>query len=80
MEADMAHLTLQLGTAVVIPIRAPRKTASRRVHWRARALSEAVAAAAASLGFNWSASHMGSPRCIGPVLARAAARGAHGEA
>jgi hypothetical protein len=80
MEADMAHLTLQLGAAVVIPIRAPRKMASGRTHWRVRALSEAAVAAAAPLGFNWSASHMGSPRCIGPVLARAAARGARSEA
>ena len=73
----MAHLTLQLGAAVVIPIRTPRKTASRRAHWRVRALSEA---AAAPLGFGWSASHMGSPRSIGHVLMRAAARGARSEA
>jgi hypothetical protein len=65
----MAHLTLQLGAAVVIPIRAPRKTASGRAHWRVRALSE-PAAAAAALGFNWPAA----------ILARAAARGARSEA
>lgn len=71
----MAHLTLQLGAAVVVPIRAPRKTASGRAHWRVRALSEA-----ASLGFGWSASHIGSLRSIGPVLTRAAARGARSDA
>ncbi len=75
----MAHLTLQLGAAVVVPIRTPRKMASGRAHWRIRALSEAAAVAAASLGFG-SASHMGSPRSIGPVLMRAPARGARSEA
>jgi len=80
MEVDMAHLTLQLGAAVVVPIRTPRKMASWLAHWRIRALSEAAAVAAASLGFGWSASHMGSPRSIGPVLMRAAARGARSEA
>jgi len=73
----MAHLTLQLGAAVVVPI---RKMASGRAHWRIRALSEAAAVAATSLGFGWSASHMGSPWSIGPVLMRAAARGARSEA
>jgi len=76
----MAHLTLQPGAAVVVPIRAPRKTASGRAPWRVRALLEAAAAAAASLGFGWSASHMGCLRSIGIVLTRAAARGARGEA
>ncbi len=76
----MAHLTLQLGAAVVVPIRAPGKMASGRARWRVRALREAAAAAAASLGFGWSASHIGSPRCIGPVLTRAAARGARSDA
>ena len=76
----MAHLTLQLGAAVVIPIRAPRKMASGRAHWRVRALSEAAAVAATSLGFGWSASHRSGPRSIGPVLMRAAARGARSEA
>ena len=75
----MAHLTLQLGAAVIVPIRAPGKTASGRAHWRVRALSEAAAAAAASLNFGRAASHMGSLRSIGPVLARAAARGARSE-
>ena len=76
----MAHLTLQLGAAVVVPIRTPRKMASGRAHWRIRALSEAAAVAATSLGFGWSASHMGSLRCIGPVVSCAAARGARSEA
>ena len=76
----MAHLTLQLGAAVVVPTRAPRKTASGHTHWRVRALSEAAAEAAGWLGFGWSASHIGSLRCIRPVLTRAAARGARSDA
>jgi len=76
----MAHLNFQLGAAVVVPIRTPRKMASGRPHWRICALSEAAAVAAASLGLGWSASHMGSPRSIGHVLMRAAARGARSEA
>jgi len=80
----MAHLTLQLGAAaVLVPIRAPCKTANGRPHWRIRALSEAAVAAAASLSFGcfgWSASHMGSLRSIGPVVSCAAARGARSEA
>ena len=76
----MAHLTLQLGAAVVVPIRTPRKLANGLAIWHIRALSEAAAVAAASLSFGWSASHMSGPRFIGPVLMRAAARGAHSEA
>jgi len=79
----MAHLNFQLGAAVVVPIRTPRKMASGLAHWRIRALSEAAAVAAASLGFGcfaWSASHMGSLRSIGPVVSCAAARGARSEA
>jgi hypothetical protein len=80
MEADMVHLTLQFGAAVVVPIRTPRKTASGCAHWRVRrALHEAAAAAAASLSFGRPASHMGGMWSIGPVP-ECPAHGARSEA
>jgi len=38
----MAHLVLQLGTALVVPMTTPRH---KRVNWRGRALREATRAA-----------------------------------
>jgi len=40
----MAHLTLQLGAALVIPFDAPRRMTSPGRGWRNRALRAAVAA------------------------------------
>ena len=43
----MAHLTLQLGAALVIPFDAPRRTSNTGRGWRNRALRAAVAAGGA---------------------------------
>ena len=43
----MAHLTLQLGAALVIPFDAPRRRTNTGRGWRNRALRAAVAAGAA---------------------------------
>ena len=43
----MAHLTLQLGAALVIPFDAPRRMPNTRRGWRNRALRAAVAAGGA---------------------------------
>ena len=40
----MAHLTLQLGAALVIPFDAPRRMTNTGRGWRNRALRAAVAA------------------------------------
>jgi len=40
----MAHLTLQLGAALVIPFDAPRRTTNTGRGWRNRALRAAVSA------------------------------------
>ena len=44
----MAHLTLQLGAALVIPFDAPRRMASTGCGWRSRAMRAAVAAGVAA--------------------------------
>ena len=44
----MAHLTLQLGAALVIPFDAPRRMTSTGRGWRSRAMRAAVAAGAAA--------------------------------
>lgn len=38
----MAHLTLQLGTALVVPFPGSRRGNPRSANWRGRALREAV--------------------------------------
>jgi len=43
----MAHLTLQLGAALVIPFDAPRRMTNTGRGWRSRALRAAVAAGGA---------------------------------
>ena len=40
----MAHLSLQLGAALVVPFAASRRLKRRRGNWRFRALREATAA------------------------------------
>jgi hypothetical protein len=44
----MAHLTLQLGAALVIPFDAPGRMTSTGCGWRSRAMRAAVAAGAAA--------------------------------
>lgn len=44
----MAHLTLQLGAALVIPFDAPRRMTDTGRGWRSRALQAAVAAGSAA--------------------------------
>lgn len=44
----MAHLTLQLGAALVIPFDAPRRMTNTGRGWRNRALRAAVAASGAA--------------------------------
>lgn len=42
----MAHLTLQLGAALVVPFAAPRRMVSSGPNWLSRAVREAALAAA----------------------------------
>jgi hypothetical protein len=42
----MAHLTLQLGVAIVVPFSAPRKMIGNGPPWRTRAIHEAAALSA----------------------------------
>ena len=47
----MAHLTLQLGAALVVPFDAPRRMTTHGSHWRVRALRATAAAALDNWGW-----------------------------
>ena len=57
----MAHLTLQIGAAIIVPV-GPRRRARRVGDWRRRALREAALLQPQPLA--WPASHLLAARVI----------------
>jgi hypothetical protein len=69
MEAEpMAHLTLQIGAAIIVPV-GPRRRSRRAGDWRRRALREA--ALLQPQPFVWPASHLLAARVHGLKIGRA---------
>ena len=72
----MAHLTLQIGAAIVVPI-AGTSSQRRRIAWRRRALREI--AADQSPAAAWPAAQLREPRAHGFKLRRTPHLSAAGE-
>jgi hypothetical protein len=69
MEAErMAHLILQIGAAIIVPV-GPRRRTARAGDWRKRALREAVMDQGQATA--WPAAHVLAARVHGLKIGRA---------
>ena len=73
----MAHLTLQIGAAIVVPI-ASTRSQRRRIAWRRRALREIAADQGPVV--TWPVAQLREPRAHGFKLRRMPQLGTAGEA